>query len=132
MLQCESLLLAGTELPFAAAQKYGRFLGYSGRKLLAVRISRSDHPLRNYEKAPRRWLSGARFKSVLRGGYFARLKTCSVGVPVTPVVASVNFNSSPVIAIAIFCSPPARLGLRAPSTFLDSVLLPSSIDQLPN
>src|SRR5258707_14662560 len=51
------------------------------------------------------WLGGARFKRVQRGGYFARLKFCSVGVPVMPVVVSVNFNSSPVIAIAIFCSP---------------------------
>ena len=32
----------GTKLPFAAVQKYGRFLGYSGREMLAVSLSGFD------------------------------------------------------------------------------------------
>jgi len=32
----------GTLRPFAAVQKYGRFLGYSGREMLAVSLSAID------------------------------------------------------------------------------------------
>jgi hypothetical protein len=32
----------GTKLPFAAVQNYVRFLTYSGRELLAVRLSHFD------------------------------------------------------------------------------------------
>jgi hypothetical protein len=32
----------GTKLPFAAVQNYVRFLGYSGREMLAVRLSLFD------------------------------------------------------------------------------------------
>jgi hypothetical protein len=32
----------GTKLPFAAMQNYVRFLGYSGREMLAVRLSLFD------------------------------------------------------------------------------------------
>jgi len=34
--------LPGTKLPFAAAQNYVCFLGYSGREMLAVRLSQFD------------------------------------------------------------------------------------------
>jgi len=32
----------GTKRPFAAVKKYGRFLGYSGREMLAVSLSLYD------------------------------------------------------------------------------------------
>jgi hypothetical protein len=35
-------LVSGTKLPFAAVQNYVRFLGYSGREMLAVRLSHFD------------------------------------------------------------------------------------------
>jgi hypothetical protein len=41
----------GTKLPFAALQNYVRFLGYSGREMLAVRLSHFD-PTRTF--SPRR------------------------------------------------------------------------------
>jgi hypothetical protein len=34
--------LFGTNLPFAAVQNYVRFLGYSGREMLALRLSHFD------------------------------------------------------------------------------------------
>ncbi len=39
----------GTDLPIPAVKKYGRFLGYSSREMLAVRLSHSD-PNRSYAR----------------------------------------------------------------------------------
>ena len=38
--------VVGTKLPFAAVQNYVRFLGYSGREMLAVRLSHFDRAAR--------------------------------------------------------------------------------------
>jgi hypothetical protein len=46
----------GTKLPFAAFKNYVRFLGYSGREMLALRLSHFDPERTKRHARPNRFL----------------------------------------------------------------------------